>query len=565
MPLPRTLSAEETEFLAKTFSPETEPLSHLGTSKSAQRAGSNTIGQDISVCRAALARIMAIGPSGGNGSGVLLSHSGRTLIATSSSVWNTPESARESRVFLDYESGSCPLEVRLQSDKLFVMDEDLGYVLVACCEDRLDGREPVHLMPGQKIQSGSNVQFWEHEEDGHKRLVSQVVREVAEDHMLCLSEKFETAGAPGFQEADGRMRFVALQCSYKSTEGLSKSIFADQIILSASVRIPLAEMAAQRTSASVQATQCRLLGKLAYETDRNKVAIVNANGVEHICMAMAAHLHDEVVQEEGCGALINIATGRVDVQAAIANAGGIRLICAALKAHEKSEIVQGSGCWALACIAADSKAGVHAHIAEVGGIERICHAMRQHKQNAAVQVAGCRAIANLAATNDPEIQESIAMAGAIEHICGAMQAHLNSAVVQKRACGALMHIAASNVDAQALIARSGGIDRICTAMAVHSRSEDVQEKGCWALVCLTGDSSTGNHVSIVKAGGIERICAAMASHESCSKVQEVGLQCIARLSLLTRPGNTEGKIVTIEGLRDNGLETVTECGKCAIS
>jgi len=128
-----------------------------------------------------------------------------------------------------------------------------------------------------------------------------------------------------------------------------------------------------------------------------------------------------------------------------------------------------------------------------------------------------------------------------------------------------MHIAASNVDAQALIARSGGIDRICTAMAVHSRSEDVQEKGCWALVCLTGDSSTGNHVSIVKAGGIERICAAMASHESCSKVQEVGLQCIARLSLLTRPGNTEGKIVTIEGLRDNGLETVTECGKCAIS
>merc|ERR1719217_1311182 len=134
-----------------------------------------------------------------------------------------------------------------------------------------------------------------------------------------------------------------------------------------------------------------------------------------------------------------------------------------------------------------------------------------------------------------------------------MQVHLNSGVVQKRACGALMHIATSSPDAQALIARSGGIERICTAMQVHAQSEDVQEKGCWALVCLTGDSNTGNHVSIVKAGGIERICAAMASHKHCSRVQEVGLQCIARLSLLHRvPATVDGKVIRIEGLRDTG-------------
>lgn len=526
---------------------------------------------DTELCRGALVRIMSIGPQGGNGSGVLVTMKDRVLIATSSVVWRSLEAVRESRVFSDFEIGTCPFEVFASPDALFVQDDNLGYVLVGCRQDLLEGREPVQLTDGHEMHSGSKLAFWEHDDNGGCRdVISMVVKEIADDHMLCQTERFETAGAPGFQEVNGKMSFVAVQCEHLPAEGLSRSVLADHIFFSANVRIPIAEMAATRGYADRQAAHCRSLGKLAYESDRNKRIIVSANGIEHICAAMAAHLSDEVVQEEGCGALINIATGSVDVQNSIASAGGVRLICAALKAHEKSEIVQGSGCWALACIAADSqagsKAGVHLHVAEVGGVERICSAMRNHKKNAAVQVAGCRALANLAASNDADIQESIANAAAVDRICGAMQAHLNSAVVQKRGCGALMHIAASSVDAQASIARAGGIEHICTAMAVHAQSEDVQEKGCWALVCLTGDSSTGNHVSIVKAGGIERICAAMAGHESCTRVQEVGLQCIARLSLLHRhPGGLEGKVIHIEGLRDNGLEHAAECGKCVIS
>lgn len=576
----RANSDDEAHLLSSSFTPAVTPAqlaAAQGTGLTSPLKSDNgkptraIVGHDAQVCRGALIRIMSIGPHGGNGSGVLVSITERRLIATSSTVWNSPEAVRESRVFLDFEVGTCPSEITPAPDSLFVQDEDLGYVLVGCREDLLDGREPVRLTDGHEIHSGSKVAFWEHDDTGGDRMViATVVKEIADDHMVCQTERFETAGAPGFQEVDGKMCFIALQCSYQPAEGLSKSILADHITLSANVRIPLAEMAATRDDAERQAQHCRALGKLAYASDRNKRMIVSANGIEHICKAMSAHLNDEVVQEEGCGALINIATGSVDVQNAIANAGGVRLICAALKAHEKSEIVQGSGCWALACIAADtsasSKSGVHLHIAEVGGVERICCAMNAHKKNAAVQVAGCRALANLAASNDADIQESITNAGAVNHICFAMQAHLNSAVVQKRACGALMHIAASSVDAQALIAQAGGIERICTAMAAHAQSEDVQEKGTWALVCLTGDSSTGNHVTIVKAGGIERICAAMAGHENCTRVQEVGLQCIARLSLLHRhPGGLEGKVIHIEGLRDSNLEHVAECGKCVIS
>lgn len=530
------------------------------------------VGHDAKICRGALVRVMSIGPQGGNGSGVLVSIRGKVFLATSSAVWSSPDAVRESRVFLDFELGTCPFELTTMPESMFVRDEALGYVLVGCREDLLDGREPVRLTDGHEIHSGSKVAFWEHDDTGGSRLVvAMVVKEIADDHMLCQTERFETAGAPGFQEVDGKMCLVALQCSYDAEQGLSRSILADHITLSANVRIPLADMAATRGYADKQAQHCRALGKLAYESDRNKRMIVSANGIEHICQAMSAHLHDEVVQEEGCGALINIVTGSVDVAAqTIVDAGGVKLICAALKTHERNEIVQGSGLWALACIAADTqggvKSGVHLHIAEVGGVERICSAMKAHRKNAAVQVAGCRALANLAASNDADIQGSFENAGAVDRICGSMQAHLSSAVVQKRACGALMHIAASGVESQALIAQAGGIERICTAMAVHPQSEDVQEKGCWALVCLTGDASTGNHVSVVKAGGIERICAAMAGHEHCTRVQEVGLQCIARLSLLhRRPGELDGKAVRIEGLRDNNLEHVAECGKCMIS
>merc|ERR1712070_656717 len=178
-----------------------------------------------------------------------------------------------------------------------------------------------------------------------------------------------------------------------------------------------------------------------------------------------------------------------------------------------------------------------------------------HKKNAAVQVAGCRALASMAACSDSDVQDRIGKGDAVSRICTAMKAHLNSAVVQKRGCDALMHIAAGSIDAQASIASSGGIERICTAMSTHAGSQAVQETGCWALVCLIGDSSTGNHVTIDKAGGIERICAAMAGHESCARVQEVGLQCIARLSSLHRhPGHLEGKAAHIEGLRTGSLE-----------
>jgi hypothetical protein len=514
---------------------------------------------------------MSIGPNGGNGSGVLVYIAEKVLIATSNAVWNSIESVQDSRVFMDFELGSTPLEITTTPYSMFVHDADLDYVLVGCRQDLLDGRQPVQLADGHEINSGSQVRFWEHDDTGVSRMVvATVVKEIADHHMLCETERFETAGAPGFVEVDGRLHLVALQCSYQPAEGLSRSILADHITRSAIVRVPLADMESTRHDGKKQAMHCRALGKLAYESEKNKKIIVKAGGIEHICKAMSVHLHDEVVQEESCGALINIATGNLDVQQTIADAGGVRLICAALKAHERSEIVQGSGCWALACIAAaaDSadkpdKPGVHAHIADAGGVDRICIAMKSHKMNAAVQVAGCRALANLAASND---EESVMNAGAIERICSAMQAHLNSAVVQKRGCSALMHIATSSVDAQAIIAQNGGIECICSGMAVHMQSEDVQEKGCWALVCLTGDSTTGNHVSIVKAGGIERICAAMASHEHCSRVQEVGLQCIARLSLLHRhPGGFEGKVVHIEGLRDNNLEHVAECGKCTIS
>lgn len=155
-------------------------------------------------------------------------------------------------------------------------------------------------------------------------------------------------------------------------------------------------MQARLKEASIQERACKALCQIAALTPSGCDEIIEGNGVERICEAMAAHPTNTNVQYYGCGALRNLAINSHST--------------AALVAKER--------------------------IGKVGGLEAVCQAMQTNAQDPDVQWSGCQALYNLTYDNNANKKRAVT-AGATDIIRTAMMTHPADAKVQKTASTAL--------------------------------------------------------------------------------------------------------------------------------
>ena len=166
----------------------------------------------------------------------------------------------------------------------------------------------------------------------------------------------------------------------------------------------------------------------------------NKSDVPTILFAMQARLKEATIQERGCKALCQLAALTASGCDEIIEGNGVERICEAMAAHPTNSNVQYYGCGALRNLAINShsKAAMVAkeRIGKVGGLKAVCQAMNRNIQDPDVQWSGCQALYNLTCDNDANKKRAVT-AGATDIIRTAMMTHPADAKVQKTASTAL--------------------------------------------------------------------------------------------------------------------------------
>jgi hypothetical protein len=261
----------------------------------------------------------------------------------------------------------------------------------------------------------------------------------------------------------------------------------------------------------------------------NKMAIVNAGGIDVLVDTLRVHRSNAPVLELACKALASLAKKDEDIKAAIADAGGVQAAAEALREHPECPEVQEHGCRLMRNLAAKVSEN-KVLIVEHGGIEVVLCAMKTHPGLVRVQEEGSRALANLAAANAAN-QMSIAAKGGIEVLVAAMALHVADAHLQKAGCQALGNLACDEANKVA-IAKNGGIGALIQAMAEHRKDTSVQEEGCWALLNIGWcDSSSAARLSnaLFAAGAEVFVRAAVADPHATARTLQWGKLLLAGL------------------------------------
>lgn len=224
-------------------------------------------------------------------------------------------------------------------------------------------------------------------------------------------------------------------------------------------------------------------------------------------------------QEQSAAALSNLARESQDNRKAIIDANGIgplldMLDAASVKAKENSV-----GAITQLCSSKENQMIV----AKAGGIPKLVSVLLGFtgttlKEMAAVQLCtlAAEAIKEMAKDNRKN-QDAISEAGAIQPLVAMLISPAPQ--MQANAAGALGHLAKNHPENQSAIARAGAIAPLCTL--VKEGAEETKDQSAYALWSLSTDNAP-NKDTIAKLGGIEPLLSLLVSGTS-QKSQE----CVA--------------------------------------
>jgi len=291
-------------------------------------------------------------------------------------------------------------------------------------------------------------------------------------------------------------------------------------------------MSAEPKSASLQASGCANLGRLADAPPESIATAVNS-----IVEAMNAHVCDNEVQKEGCRALRrlsssadpNASSNTEDVQVNVHNCsrialqGGLVAVLRAMKAKSINRPVHREGIRVLRnvlCAHPESNQIIIEH----DGTEIIIRIMRSNIDSSHIQEDACIILWSLS-YNDAATQNRILESKGIESIIKAMSSYVALEKVQYHGCGAL-HTLSNNKTLKPVILENGGFDATVTSLREHGYSLLVTEKSLAALVNLavtSADDSKGRtKLCVMDKEEIGTVVNAMQLHGDSDRVQKIG-------------------------------------------
>jgi hypothetical protein len=130
------------------------------------------------------------------------------------------------------------------------------------------------------------------------------------------------------------------------------------------------------------------------------------------------------VQKYGCWALCIISDNNEANKLKAGEADAIQAVVAAMAAHLDTVAVQKYGCWAL-CNISDNNDANKLKAGEAGAIEAVVAATRGHPDSADVQSVGCAAMLSLTMGNTANQTKAIAL-GAVNGVANSMEAVLTA-------------------------------------------------------------------------------------------------------------------------------------------
>eukprot|EP00927_Polykrikos_kofoidii_P035726 TRINITY_DN30261_c0_g1_i1.p1 TRINITY_DN30261_c0_g1~~TRINITY_DN30261_c0_g1_i1.p1 ORF type:complete len:1558 (+),score=300.90 TRINITY_DN30261_c0_g1_i1:181-4674(+) len=246
-----------------------------------------------------------------------------------------------------------------------------------------------------------------------------------------------------------------------------------------------AAMAKHQSAPALQEQACALIRNVAAAGSKAWEKLRSLEAVASVILAMNMHKTHAGVQEQGCGALGNMACIR-EAKEAIANGGGIKLLIEATDAFNDAPGVLTQAIGAVWNLGVNSVKNRETFVSE-GYVEKLIEVMKAHEDDAPLQTVACGALGNLVAQS-VEGKGIAATSGYAVLVCRAMSHFKHEAQLQRHACGALWTLGANCLRNQEETRNANGFRLISAAMLEHNTNADVLEAACGALRSLTAHS-----------------------------------------------------------------------------
>lgn len=348
------------------------------------------------------------------------------------------------------------------------------------------------------------------------------------------------------------------------------------------------------------------------ESPAFRKSFIEAGGLDLVCAAMQAHLHDSSVQVVGCRILNSLcfSSGAVAQSEVESSKVAVDALLDALVSHGTESFVCQAACLALSqyTVVSDPSSQdeaercasvvmrtIQVHLGDVSvvsdgvvilckivrcssawpqivgqkGVDIVVQAMKMYEGSVDFQAHGCVFLRNI--TSDQRRGSKLtSIKEVVAAVTRALRSCRESAVVVASGCEALKNLIGWNSAVNDQVASEAGMYCILKGMETHRRDADVQREcfQCVHALCK-GRENVRNCMAVGQCKGVSIIFKGMTAHRFNEAVTTGGLLCIADLCGSDERSNNQigdelfVRVVT-QAMEDHVESVDVQCAGCVI-